>query len=440
MSTFSFDARCLDDKREMVDKARAVELLAPLHAAIESSQVVTKLTLCGKSFGIEAATYIGSVFGKLPATVTSIDFNDCIAGQKTEDVGTILQSLCSPLKNQPLVEINLSNNALGHRGVSSVADMLANQPNLQRLYFNNDGLQGDAVALITKLVLGSQQDGTSRLRVFEIFNNMMGDAGAIALAPLLAASPILEEFRMATTRVSKAGGKAVVAALVNCKCLTRLDLSDNTLGDDAGTMLASIVQQNPNLRILRLGDVGIERISTKAILKALASSKPNLEELDLQHSDIGSGATLRSLIRFVLSNERLNKLQIESTNLKNRGAQALLKDLGSHSALQYLSLRGNELTSKVAPQIVNYLTTSAFLLKLDVNGNAFDSEALESIRNAVSKPDSLDSLSENDEEGEVDEDNDDCSAEEEEEVAAAAAQTDVQVDAITDALQSVYVG
>jgi hypothetical protein len=65
---------------------------------------------------------------------------------------------------------------------------------------------------------------------------------------------------------------------------------------------------------------------------------------------------------------------------------------------------------------------------------------LESIRNAVSKPDSLDSLSENDEEGEVDEDNDDCSAEEEEEVAAAAAQTDVQVDAITDALQSVYVG
>ncbi len=63
---------------------------------------------------------------------------------------------------------------------------------------------------------------------------MMGDAGAIALAPLLAASPILEEFRMATTRVSKAGGKAVVAALVNCKCLTRLDLSDNTLGDDAG--------------------------------------------------------------------------------------------------------------------------------------------------------------------------------------------------------------
>ena len=143
--------------------------------------------------------------------------------------------------------------------------MLTNQPNLQKLFFNNDGLQGDAVALITKLVLGGQQvilekksirfqvsllfyiyfqDGKTKLRVFEIFNNMMGDAGAIALAPLLAASSQLEEFRMATTRVSKTGGKAVVSALLSCTCLTRLDLSDNTLGDDAGQWTFTMIHKH----------------------------------------------------------------------------------------------------------------------------------------------------------------------------------------------------
>ena len=73
--------------------------------------------------------------------------------------------------------------------------------------------------------------------------------------------------------------------------------------------------------------------------------------------------------------------------------------------------------------------------KLDLNGNAFNPDALEIIREAAAKkPEFLDSLSENDEEGEVDEDDQEFS-EEDEAAAASVVTPDSSVDALTQALE-----
>src|ERR1700722_1621713 len=80
------------------------------------------------------------------------------------------------------------------------------QSSLHHLYFNNDGLDADAVTALTALIMENNggPDGQTELRTLEISSNCMEDAGNLALIPLLRASPLLQTLRIATTRLRNA--------------------------------------------------------------------------------------------------------------------------------------------------------------------------------------------------------------------------------------------
>ena len=84
----------------------------------------TKVRLSNKSFSQEAAVVVRDYLCTLTDVVVA-DISDIIAGRPTEDALSTLVHICSGLKDFPLVEVDVSDNALGPRGVESCRDVLS---------------------------------------------------------------------------------------------------------------------------------------------------------------------------------------------------------------------------------------------------------------------------------------------------------------------------
>ena len=61
-------------------------------------------------------------------------------GRKKEEMGKAIYGIMEPLINGRLVELNLSNNALGTVGARTLTTFLDKLPNLKRFFIANCGL------------------------------------------------------------------------------------------------------------------------------------------------------------------------------------------------------------------------------------------------------------------------------------------------------------
>jgi Ran GTPase-activating protein (RanGAP) involved in mRNA processing and transport len=312
------------------------------------------------------------------------------------------------------------------------------QNNLLHLYFNNDGLQAEAVTALTALIMENyaQQSGdaarTTQLRTFEIASNCLEDAGFLALIPLVQASPLLNTLRIATTRVrnNKGAGLAMARTLLGLHHLTSLSLNDNNLGAEAGIELAQVIRNNSqHLKFLNLGDIGVEEKGVEAILNSLASIKPGvLTHLDLSANELTSKSASK-LVRVVRSQSAsLEHLKLEDNELRSSGASKLFSALSSCKKLTYLNLTNNHLGDRCSNALLSFIADSPQLKELHINGNRFTESTLDRIKETVAAAAGseapLATMSDNDadeEESEEDAEEDASEEEPEEEAASAAA-------------------
>jgi Ran GTPase-activating protein 1 len=133
--------------------------------------------LSNKSFSSEAAIFIAkrlSTFKKIEIA----DISDIIAGRAEEDALLTLKTICESIVGNKLIELNVSDNALGSKGVTACQSLFVCK-SLKRLYACNNGLSADACVLVSELLL---KDGCPELTTLHFYNNMSGDGGAVAIA------------------------------------------------------------------------------------------------------------------------------------------------------------------------------------------------------------------------------------------------------------------
>ena len=419
--------------REVLTASRATELLPPA-----SARHFTRLTLSGHSFTLPAAEVFAPVIAALPS-LTDVDLSDILAKRGTEEAIAVLDALCGAVSGLELRALNVSDNAIGARGVESVCLALRTQRRLQRVAFNNDGLQGQSVEVLVRALLQPFRRGATddeghhptSLRAVEFYRNLLHDDGPHALVPLVLASPHLSHFVLSSSRVSSAGGLAITRALTSLAHLQALNLSDSNLGPDAGLVLARellVPAKTQQLSVLHLGDIGVnDRKETgeaiRAIIAALRSSAPLLRSLDLQSNDLGPREA-RLLAASLRSKRHLTHLNVEANRVRSAGAIALAAAFSpaTHPFLAHLNLSDNGLHSRAVPALTSLITAyGRTLTALHLNGNAFSDAALQELREAVEEAggqagEVLTSLSDNDE----DEDDEEEEGEEEEEGAEGA--------------------
>ncbi|GAB4851117.1 RAN GTPase-activating protein 2 [Ancistrocladus abbreviatus] len=383
--------------RAFIEFEEAVELLQPLKAPGNS---YTKICFSNRSFGLGAAHVAEPILASLKSQLKEVDLSDFIAVRPEAEALEVMNIFSAALEGCSLKSLNLSNNALGEKGIRAFGALLKSQDHLEELYLMNDGISEEAARAVCELA-----PPTEKLRVLQFHNNMTGDEGALAISEVVKQSPLLEDFRCSSTRVGSEGGAALSEALEACEHLKKLDLRDNMFGVEAGVALSKALLKHAKLTEVYLSYLNLEDEGAVAIANALKDSAPSLEVLEMAGNDITSVAS-PALAACLATKQLLNKLNLAENELKDDGAIQIAKSLDEgHAQLRELDMNTNSMGWVGAKVLARVVVRKPVFKMLNINGNFISNDGVDEVKDVFKKsPRMLGSLNENDPEGGDDDD------------------------------------
>lgn len=387
-------------RRAFIEAEEAAELLKPLG----EPNSYTRICFSNRSFGLDAARVAEPFLLSIKDQLRGVDLSDFIAGRPEEEALEVMNIFSSALEGCVLRYLDLSNNAMGEKGVRAFASLLRSQKNLEELYLMNDGISEEAARAIHELI-----PSTKKLRVLQFHNNMTGDEGALAISEIVKHSPSLEDFRCSSTRVGSEGGVALAQALGICTHIKKLDLRDNMFGVEAGLALSKAISVFPDLTEVYLSYLNLEDEGAEALANALKDSAPSLEVLDMAGNDITVKAAA-SLAACIGAKQFLTKLGLAENELKDEGAIVIGKALEvGHGQLNEVDLSTNSIRRAGARVLAQAVVHKPGFRLLNIDSNFISDEGIDEVKDIFKNcPEMLGPLDENDPEGEdIDEADDD---------------------------------
>lgn len=385
-------------RRAFISGEEAEEVLKPLKVP---GNLYTRICFSNRSFGLEAAHVTEPILLSIKDQLTEMDLSDFVAGRSESEALEVMNIFSSALEGCNLRYLNLSNNALGEKGVRAFGKLLKTQNNLEELYLINDGISEEAARAVCELI-----PSTKKLKVLHFHNNMTGDEGAVAIAEMVKRSTALEDFRCSSTRVGLEGGVALAEALGSCNHLRKLDLRDNMFGVEAGIALSRSLFAFADLTEAYLSYLNLEDEGAEALANALKECAPSLEVLDMAGNDItAKGAS--SLAACIAAKQFLTKLNLSENELKDEGAILIAKAIeGGHGQLNEVDLSINAIRRAGARLLAQAVVDKPGFKSLNINGNYISDEGIDEVKDIFKGlPNVLENLDENDPDGEdLDED------------------------------------
>ena len=377
--------------RAFIEAEEAEELLRPLK---EPGNSYTKICFSNRSFGLGAARVAEPILASLKDQLKVVDLSDFIAGRPEAEALEVMKIFSAGLEGSVLESLDLSNNALGEKGVRAFGALLKSQKGLEELYLMNDGISEEAARAVCELV-----PSTEKLRVLHFHNNMTGDEGAVAISEVVKRAPLLEDFRCSATRVGSEGGIALSEALKECVHLKKLDLRDNMFGIEGGVALADALSKHTNLKEAYLSYLSLEDKGTVAIANALKDSTPLLEVLELAGNDI-TPAAAPGLAACLAAKQHLSKLNLAENELKDEGTIQISKSLEGLVKLIELDMSTNAIRRAGARVLAQLVVKKPDFQLLNMNGNFISDDGIDDVTEIFKKsPEKLGPLDENDPQG-----------------------------------------
>ncbi|XP_055015772.1 LOW QUALITY PROTEIN: uncharacterized protein LOC129410857, partial [Boleophthalmus pectinirostris] len=147
-----------------------------------------------------------------------------------------------------------------------LVEHLLDHPSLTKLDLSFNCIEDRGARAIGKLLT------QSKLKTLKLYNTMIRDHGAKAIAHGLSTNTTLEELNLSLNRVGDEGGEAIATALVNNSSLKTLDLGGNEVGELTAIALSKVLIQNPTLTRISLlfCKLGVE--GGKALREAMSNN------------------------------------------------------------------------------------------------------------------------------------------------------------------------
>ncbi|KAF2599792.1 hypothetical protein F2Q68_00007525 [Brassica cretica] len=211
---------------------------------------------CNRSFGLGAARVAEPILASLKHQLKLVDLSDFVAGRPEVEALDVMDLFSNALQGSNLSSLNLSDNALGEKGVRAFGTLLKSLSSLEELYLMNDGISKEAAQAVSELI-----PSTEKLKVHHFHNYSLEADSAIA---------------------------PCVAAKLD---LNKLNLSENELKDegrDGAVALADVVMKKEGFMLLNIdGDIiseeGIEEV--REIFKKKPELLGDLDENDPDEED-----------------------------------------------------------------------------------------------------------------------------------------------------------
>jgi Ran GTPase-activating protein 1 len=256
-------------KREAIEAAEAKTHVDRFAKQADGNTVV-KLDISCRSWSKESIDVVLAFMKNHAKDVRYLDLADIIASKDTEEGLQITEGIATAFLESNLLEVELSDNAMGPRGLTRVESLFKNSA-MQRLYLYNCGLSFESMELLNTWI--SADDGRIANTLSELIldRNMMGVDGAKEVGKFLPHCKKLTYFSYNGSRPKSEGTKYLCEGLAglakNCKpVLRRLDLEDCDFGADGTveslceTLAKSNQLQHLNLNDAELGVEGLEKL------------------------------------------------------------------------------------------------------------------------------------------------------------------------------------
>lgn len=319
----------------------------PIIQAIKACKSLTCLILEGNTLGVDAAKAIAKALESQPLFQRAL-WKDAFTGRLKDEIPRALSFLGGGLilAKAQLVELDLSDNALGPVGMEGLVQFLKSPVcySLKCLRLNNNGLGiygGRMLAqALSDCLTASKSAGTPlAMKTFIVGRNRLENEGAFALSEFFKAVGTLEEVQMPQNFIRHPGIAALASALVHNPGLKVLNLNDNTFTWRGSEAVAAALQQWQELAIINFGDCLIRTKGAEFLAKALSFGHENLREVYMDHGEINLNGA-KQLANALKSKKHLKICDLNGNQFGEEGCDELKKifcSMGVKDVLQSLS-------------------------------------------------------------------------------------------------------
>ncbi|KAL0772128.1 hypothetical protein Bca101_037279 [Brassica carinata] len=268
-------------------------------------------------FGSEAAKVAVSVLSSIKHQLTEVDLSDFVAGRPEAEALQVMNMFSSALEGSKLRFLDLSDNALGEKGIRAFASLIKSQRDLEELYLMNDGISEDA---------------------------------ARAVRDLLPSTAKIRDFRCSSTRIGSEGGVALAEALESCSRLKKLDLRDNMFGVQGRGNRGALVNSAPSLRVLELAGNDITLQSTGKLAACIAS-KQCLSKLNLSENELKDEGTILIAKALDEGHDQLTEVDLSTNMMRRAGARALAQTVLKKHTFKLFNINGNFISEEGVDEV-----------------------------------------------------------------------------------------
>ncbi|KAA8550870.1 hypothetical protein F0562_002554 [Nyssa sinensis] len=253
-------------RRAFIDAEEAEELLKPLR---KPGNKYTKICFSNRSFGLNAARVAESILSSLKDQLTEVDLSDFIAGRSEAEALEVMNIFSVALEGCELRYLNLSNNALGEKGEMkgqvAISEIVKKSPVLEDFRCSSTRISPE---------------------VYLSYLNLE-DEGSTALANALKNSaPSLEVLDMAGNDITKGAAPALAACIAAKQFLTKLNLAENELKDDGAILIAKALEEgHGQLTEVDLSTNAIRRAGARVLAQAVVC-RPGFKSLNINSNFI----------------------------------------------------------------------------------------------------------------------------------------------------------
>lgn len=423
--------------REVVDAEKAnkfitewQEQLADFRSANPDQPILcNKIILSDKSYTPEAASIIANFLTSKDTAVTSTasndtlahgitiaDLSDIIASRPEIEGLEVLETISNAFQQSKLTEVDLSDNALGSKGISKCQTIFSGMrvDSLESVSLCNNGLSEYSMDEIADVLTAtsSGSNGTSssciaqNLTKIHFFNNMSGDKGCDSFAKIMQhCTEKLTDIRYSGTRAKSGGSKTIAKALKSLAAagkldnLTSLDLGDNSFGEsyqDLADALSSCTKLvHLNLRDCILTDDGVV-----VVCKALEKAACPLVQLHLSGNEITApGAkSVAKLLKTTIGGT-IEHFDADENEMTSIGMKHIVNELSRCSSLKVITLNQNE-CGVIGGKALIGCASLPHLHRIELDFNMFPEDLVGELYDAFG--DKLKEMEDNDEEEDAD--------------------------------------
>ena len=279
---------------------------------------IVGVELCHNSIGEKCAEVLGIKLKTLK-NLRIIDLSDCFVSRGSEELPKCLKFLLEGIVDKPIIELKLSDNALGPTAAPGYEFFFEKNKTLEKLYMDNCGMGPIGTPRLMKII---KENKEMPLKILKYSRNKMENVGCTSIAELINEKKTLEEIKISDNEINQEGFENFLNSIQNNENISWLDIQNNTMSKNIKN-IAEIIGSLPNIVHLNLSDLTIEdRDKIKNIFEILPKLS-KLREFYFEYSisdinfknDKDKEEYMTQLFRCLLQVDNLKEIHLENNDI-----------------------------------------------------------------------------------------------------------------------------